>query len=166
MLADKRSASDAQPSRKLACRPKDARVMTQQSNFDSTFVTMCPLARCSRRLTAAGPTSAVDPKRSFKKPMSWTPSFAETMIDHNRSGIDHGLRGVAASSRLGQYEAVFRDNGVDGAVLPKLTVDDIKELGVAGVGHRRKIIAAIEELNASTTAHAGEYRRRGRPARS
>ena len=67
---------------------------------------------------------------------------------------------------LGQYEAVFRDNGVDGAVLPKLTVDDIKELGVAGVGHRPKITAAIEELNASTTAQAGEYRRGCRPARS
>ena len=51
---------------------------------------------------------------------------------------------------LGQYEDVFRDNGVDGAVLPKLTVDDLKEMGVAGVGHRRKIIAAIEELNASS----------------
>jgi hypothetical protein len=33
---------------------------------------------------------------------------------------------------LGQNEAVFRDNGVDGAVLPKLTVDDIKEIGGRG----------------------------------
>ena len=55
---------------------------------------------------------------------------------------------------LGQYEDVFRDNGVDGAVLPKLTVDDLKEMGVAGVGHRRKIISAIEELNASSAATA------------
>ena len=52
---------------------------------------------------------------------------------------------------LGQYEDVFRDNGVDGAVLPKLTIDDLKELGVVGVGHRRKIIAAIEELNGSSS---------------
>ncbi len=51
---------------------------------------------------------------------------------------------------LGQYEDVFRDNGVDAAVLPKLTADDLKELGVAGVGYRRKIISAIEELNASS----------------
>jgi SAM domain (Sterile alpha motif) len=35
-------------------------------------------------------------------------------------------------------------------VLPKLTVDDLKEMGVAGIGHRRKIIAAIEELNTSS----------------
>ena len=48
---------------------------------------------------------------------------------------------------LGEYEAAFRDNEIDGAVLPKLTVDDLKDLGVAAVGHRRKILSAIEELN-------------------
>jgi class 3 adenylate cyclase/predicted ATPase len=55
---------------------------------------------------------------------------------------------------LGQFADVFRDNGVDSAVLPKVTVDDLKEMGVAGVGHRRKIISAIEELNASSAATA------------
>ena len=53
---------------------------------------------------------------------------------------------------LGQYEATFRDNEIDGAVLPKLTVDDLKDLGVAVVGHRRKIMSAIEELNAKSVA--------------
>ena len=53
---------------------------------------------------------------------------------------------------LGQYEATFRDNEIDGAVLPKLTVDDLKDLGVAVVGHRRKIMSAIEELNAAPVA--------------
>jgi class 3 adenylate cyclase len=48
---------------------------------------------------------------------------------------------------LGEYESAFRDNEIDGAVLPKLTVDDLKDLGVAAVGHRRKILSAIEELN-------------------
>ena len=48
---------------------------------------------------------------------------------------------------LGQYEGVFRDNEIDGAVLSRLTVDDLKDLGVAAVGHRRKILSAIEELN-------------------
>ena len=51
---------------------------------------------------------------------------------------------------LGQYEATFRDNEIDGAVLPRLTVDDLKDLGVAVVGHRRKIMSAIEELNAES----------------
>ena len=55
---------------------------------------------------------------------------------------------------LGQYEAAFRDNEVDGEVLPKLTVDDLKDLGVAIVGHRRKIMSAIEQLNAASSARA------------
>ena len=55
---------------------------------------------------------------------------------------------------LGQYEAAFRDNEIDGEVLPKLTVEDLKDLGVAVVGHRRKIMSAIEELNAASSARA------------
>ena len=55
---------------------------------------------------------------------------------------------------LGQYEAAFRDNEIDGAVLLKLTIDDLKDLGVAVVGHRRKILSAIEELNAAPPAGA------------
>ena len=55
---------------------------------------------------------------------------------------------------LGQYEAAFRDNEIDGAVLPKLTLDDLKDLGVAVVGHRRKIMSAIEELNIASVACA------------
>jgi len=39
-------------------------------------------------------------------------------------------------------------------VLPKLTLDDLKDLGVAVVGHRRKIMSAIEELNAASSARA------------
>ena len=55
---------------------------------------------------------------------------------------------------LGQYEAAFRDNEIDGDVLPKLTVEDLKDLGVAVVGHRRKIMSAIEALNAPSAAPA------------
>jgi class 3 adenylate cyclase len=52
------------------------------------------------------------------------------------------LRGLG----LGQYEATFRDNAVDGSVVLELTADDLKEMGVAAVGHRRKLLAAIDAL--------------------
>jgi hypothetical protein len=41
---------------------------------------------------------------------------------------------------LEQYEAAFRENGVDETVLPKLTAEDVKDLGVTAVGHRRKLL--------------------------
>ena len=64
---------------------------------------------------------------------------------------------------LGQYEAAFRDNEIDGEVLPKLTVEDLKDLGVAVVGHRRKIMSAIEALNAPSAAPAAAARCSSRP---
>jgi len=45
-----------------------------------------------------------------------------------------------------QYEAAFRDNAIDAAVLPELSADDLKDLGVSLVGHRRKLLAAIAAL--------------------
>ncbi len=47
---------------------------------------------------------------------------------------------------LGQYETMFRDNDVDASVLANLTADDLRELGVASLGHRRKLLAAIATL--------------------
>src|SRR6478609_1623171 len=47
---------------------------------------------------------------------------------------------------LGKYEAVFRENEIDETVLPNLTAEDLKELGVAALGHRRKLLAAIASL--------------------
>ena len=49
---------------------------------------------------------------------------------------------------FGQYQAAFRDNEIDEQVLPQLTGDDLKELGVASVGHRRKLLTAIAALTA------------------
>jgi SAM domain (Sterile alpha motif) len=37
----------------------------------------------------------------------------------------------------------FRENEIDGAVLPRLTAEDLKELGVAALGHRLKLLDAI-----------------------
>ena len=53
---------------------------------------------------------------------------------------------------LGQYEKVFRENEVDETVLPSLTAEDLKELGVAALGHRRKILDAIAGLRGDANA--------------
>jgi class 3 adenylate cyclase len=58
------------------------------------------------------------------------------------------LRGLG----LGQYEQAFRDNAVDAEVLRELTGDDLKDLGVSLVGHRRRLLAALREGVASPSA--------------
>src|SRR5215469_10310974 len=50
---------------------------------------------------------------------------------------------------LGQYEPAFRYNEIDERVLPSLTAEDLKDLGVELVGHRRQLLDAIAALGAS-----------------
>ncbi|WP_247323609.1 adenylate/guanylate cyclase domain-containing protein [Bradyrhizobium sp. 141] len=56
--------------------------------------------------------------------------------------------------RLGleQYEAAFRENEISEKVLPNLTAEDLKDLGVAMVGHRRMLLDAIAALRAEKSA--------------
>src|SRR6516165_4162194 len=47
---------------------------------------------------------------------------------------------------LEEYEATFRDNKIDERVVPNLTAEDLKEIGVGPVGHRRLLLEAIAAL--------------------
>ena len=47
---------------------------------------------------------------------------------------------------LGQYEAAFRENSVTTDLLLSLTPEDLKDLGVTAVGHRRRLLDAIASL--------------------
>ena len=58
------------------------------------------------------------------------------------------LRGLG----LGQYEQAFRDNEIDAQVLPRLTAEDLKDLDVTVIGHRRKLLDAIGTLRAGGEA--------------
>jgi class 3 adenylate cyclase/predicted ATPase len=58
------------------------------------------------------------------------------------------LRGLG----LGKYEAAFRENEIDETVLPSLTHENLKELGVTALGHRLKLLDAIAALGADKSA--------------
>ena len=55
---------------------------------------------------------------------------------------------------LGRYEAAFRENEIDETVLPSLTHETLKELGVTAVGHRLKLLDAIAVLRADASLKA------------
>jgi class 3 adenylate cyclase len=62
--------------------------------------------------------------------------------------IEGWLRGIG----LGQYIELFRANDIDGELLGRLTGDDLKEIGVTSLGHRRKLLQAIAALGAKVAA--------------
>ena len=57
------------------------------------------------------------------------------------------LRGLG----LGKYEAVFRENEIDETVLPSLTEEHLKQLGVTALGHRVKLLDAIAALRSDAS---------------
>ena len=62
------------------------------------------------------------------------------------------LGGWLRSLGLEQYEAAFRENEINERVLPSLTQEDLKEIGVGPVGHRRLLLEAIAALRDETAA--------------
>ena len=62
------------------------------------------------------------------------------------------LAGWLQSLGLECYAAAFRENEIDETVLPTLTTEDLKDLGVTTVGHRRKLLDAIALLRGDTAA--------------
>src|SRR5262249_27649980 len=66
--------------------------------------------------------------------------------------ISAWLRGLG----LERYEQAFRENAIDEASLPKLTAEDLTDLGVTAVGHRRILLDAIVALRAETFREATE----------
>ncbi len=64
------------------------------------------------------------------------------------------IGGWLRSLGLEQYEVAFRENAIDDSVLSSLTAEDLKELGVDAVGHRRKLLNAIAALRADADLKA------------
>ena len=58
------------------------------------------------------------------------------------------------SRRWKRDEVAFRENEIDERVLPSLTQEDLKEIGVGPVGHRRMLLEAIAALRADTGGNA------------
>jgi class 3 adenylate cyclase len=50
---------------------------------------------------------------------------------------------------LGQYVQTFAENNIEYSVLPDLTENDLEKLGVSSLGHRKKLLRAIEALVAA-----------------
>lgn len=62
-----------------------------------------------------------------------------------RSGED-GVRIWLNGLGLGRYAPVFEVHEVDDEILPMLTLEDLKDMGINAVGSRRKMYCAIQKL--------------------
>jgi class 3 adenylate cyclase len=64
--------------------------------------------------------------------------------------IDNWLRAMG----LGQYAELFRDNDIDMGLVSRLTSEDLKDMGIASLGHRKKLLDAIAALETKPAGSA------------
>ena len=50
---------------------------------------------------------------------------------------------------LGEYAEAFARNHIDAELLKQLTAEDLKDLGVTSLGHRKRLLLAIADLDDS-----------------
>jgi class 3 adenylate cyclase/predicted ATPase len=67
---------------------------------------------------------------------------------------------------LERYAPAFRDHEIDWDALPKLSADDLRDLGVVLGGHRRRLLEAIAALDAKAVATSATAAPRYIPARA
>jgi hypothetical protein len=69
-------------------------------------------------------------------------------------GATMDVGGWLRSLGLERYEAGFRENDIDETILPNLTHETLRDLGVTSVGHRLKLLDAIAALRGNASAKA------------
>ena len=70
------------------------------------------------------------------------------------------VRGWLEGLGLGQYADAFDANHIDAQLLRGLAGDDLRELGVASLGHRKRLLDAIANLREDAPAAAREAEHR------
>jgi hypothetical protein len=75
------------------------------------------------------------------------------------------IGGWLRSLGLERYEAAFRENEIDETVLASLTAEDLKDLGVGIVGHRRSYSMPSLPCAPMRTPSSPRLTQRARPPR-
>ena len=81
-----------------------------------------------------------------------TQPFSKTAADNGAWGLNLDIDGWLRRIGLAQYAELFRANDIDGERRGRLTNDDLKDVGVASFGHRKKVLEAIAEVGSAPAA--------------
>ena len=72
--------------------------------------------------------------------------------------MTHEIDAWLASIGLLQHAAAFHANHIDAAMLPRLTAEDLKEIGVASLGHRKKMLESIAGMGRAVPPEDAPHR--------
>src|SRR5215469_11818861 len=94
--------------------------------------------------------SAYDPKRTCAAAQDRLQSIdgrmKHTVLPMIREAAMQQIADWLKQLGMQEYIQRFAENDIDFAILGDLTDQDLKEIGVASIGHRRKLLRAIADL--------------------
>ncbi|KAK4740756.1 hypothetical protein SAY87_024344 [Trapa incisa] len=82
----------------------------------------------------------------MEEPNSWQRRVNQNPESVNRDMKSDGVRSWLLELGLSRYAPIFEVHEVDDEVLPMLTLEDLKDMGISAVGSRRKMYSAILKL--------------------
>src|SRR5215472_4059207 len=107
----------------------------------------------STKAAAHGPESRCCQETSWNHGgRQWLNLFRKLPLARAHVGLNLDIDGWLRGIGLAQYAEIFRANDIDGELLGQLTNDDLKDIGVASLGHRKKLLKAIAALTAAPEA--------------
>lgn len=90
--------------------------------------------------------AGIDYWPSQRRPGTGRVRVSENEFDNNLNVVGDGVRSWLIELGLSRYASVFEIHEVDDEVLPMLTLEDLKDMGINAVGSRRKLYTAIQKL--------------------
>ncbi|KAG0476760.1 hypothetical protein HPP92_013601 [Vanilla planifolia] len=90
------------------------------------------------------PSGRNDPQASVRVRVS---DAGDEPSEEGFKGWIGGVRSWLEGLGLGRYAPIFEIHEVDNDVLPFLTLEDLRDMGINAVGSRRKIYCAIQKLS-------------------
>lgn len=157
-LASSSVAAASKPSKSRATPATARRVRTNwSSRLDSGFE-----ATAAAELKSSGGEESRDEEyvEESESPSNRNDRRASARVRISDGGdepSEEGCRGSAVGVRswldglgLGRYAPVYEIHEVDDEVLPLLTLEDLRDMGINAVGSRRKMFCAIQKLKKST----------------
>ncbi|KAI5067828.1 hypothetical protein GOP47_0018356 [Adiantum capillus-veneris] len=117
-------------------------VWTEAANKAQAYVVDSPKSEEANRVPFANKVKFSEKQESREPPSN----NAELHFAKRHPPLLHGVRGWLQNLGLGKYAQQFEAHEVDIEVLPLLTFDDLKEMGITAVGSRRKLFFAIQQL--------------------
>lgn len=85
-------------------------------------------------------------RRPFRTRVSDRTEFSGPSDTNLRRCEEDSVRTWLDTLGLGRYAPIFEIHEVDDEILPLLTLEDLKDMGITAVGSRRKLFCAIQKL--------------------